>query len=81
MQNAPDLGAFAKEIADDRDVSRSSTSRPLDQARARLDKSVQLLNWALDLRELLWCGLDLDEMRDQVTDLKRDLASHKRRPI
>ena len=45
-------------------------------ARCRLDAAVDLLNRALDLRELLWCGIDLDHARDLVAALKRDVQVH-----
>jgi hypothetical protein len=51
----------------------------LDHARANLDEGVALLAYALNLRELLFFGIDLDEMRDRIDELKREVAALKRR--
>ena len=46
-------------------------------ARARLNLTLDLLDQALDLRELLWCGCDLDDMRTEVDAFKRTVARDK----
>jgi hypothetical protein len=51
--------------------SNSHLITQLNCSRARLDKSVKLLNWALDLREQLYFGLDLDDAVAEVERLKR----------
>ena len=50
----------------------------LNAARARLDASTALLNHALDVRELLWGGLDLDDITDMLTRSERDIRAHVR---
>jgi hypothetical protein len=46
----------------------------LNAARDKLDARVALLNRALDLREELYFGLDLDQAVDAVRELRRDCA-------
>lgn len=46
-------------------------------SRERLDRSVSLLNHALDLHERLWFGLDLDDMRVEVDALKYAVKAHR----
>ena len=48
-----------------------------EAARARLNLTLDLLDQALDLRELLWCGCGLDDMRTEVDAFKRTVARHK----
>jgi hypothetical protein len=60
------------------DKSASQLRQSLDQARDRLDRSVKLLAWALDLREALWFTLDLGDMQEAVRDLKRAVDLHRR---
>jgi hypothetical protein len=48
-------------------------------ARNRLDRSTELLARSLDLREQLWFGLDLDDMRDEIDALELVAEAHKRR--
>ena len=43
----------------------------LDAARATLDRDTKLIQWALDIREQLEFGLDLDLMAGEVAALKR----------
>lgn len=50
----------------------------LDAARRRIDADTRLMQWALDLREQLWLGLDLEEMADQVAQFKRAYRTHRR---
>ena len=84
--NAPEGGAFAEGLKGDRDVAdilhRASSPEDLiaelDAARRRFDEFDALVNRALDLRELLWCGINLEEARDLVVELKRDVDRHKR---
>lgn len=47
--------------------------------RDRVDLATSLMQHALDLREQLTFGLDLDEMRDQVDALKRAVAVYAQR--
>jgi hypothetical protein len=75
----PRATADAREISFHDDVSTNATVGALNQARDRLDKSIRLLTWSLDLRELLWLGLDLNDMRDEVAAIKRAAQSHMRR--
>jgi hypothetical protein len=49
----------------------------LDFARARLDRGVDLMERAIELRQQLQWGLDLDDMRDQVDAFKRDVATNR----
>ena len=61
----------------------SATSHALHQARDRLDESVTLLERALDLLELLEMRVDLDDARQLVAELRRDvraLIGRRRRP-
>jgi hypothetical protein len=51
----------------------------LDAARDRLDRDVELLSQALDLRELLeWC-IDLDDAVSAVAEFKYVSKAHRRR--
>jgi hypothetical protein len=50
----------------------------LDLARARLDRATDLMSRALDLREALEWGLDLDDMAREVESFKRDVTRYKR---
>jgi hypothetical protein len=43
----------------------------LDAARAKLDRKTDLLQWSIDLRELLYSGLDLDDMTAEVAAFRR----------
>ncbi len=63
-------------VADaDADAGHDLLAR-LDAARARLDASVLLLGQALDLREQLWWGIDLDDARDNVNAIKYAVKAH-----
>ena len=46
----------------------------LNAARDKLNAHVALLNRALDLRELLYFGIDLDDAVQAVADFRRDCA-------
>jgi hypothetical protein len=46
----------------------------LNRVRGRLDKRVALLNRALDLRQQLYFGIDLDDAVEAVAELRRDCA-------
>lgn len=59
------------------DTQASYLIAELDAARARLDAHTALLNRALDLRELLWCGLDFDDITETFDALKRDALAHR----
>lgn len=50
-------------------------------ARARVDAGLDLIDRALDLRERLYFGLDLDDMAAEVRDFKRAVEAHRRRRI
>ena len=58
--------------------TRAPAGRPvdiiaeLDAARANLDRKTDLLQWSIDLRELLYSGLDLDDMTEQVAAFRRE---------
>lgn len=49
-------------------------------ARVRLNATLDLINRALDLRALLECGLDMDEVRDLVAEFVRAARQHRGRP-
>jgi hypothetical protein len=50
-------------------------------ARGRLNATLDLIDRALDLRELLYCGLDLDDMVAEVAAFRRMCQRwHDRRP-
>ena len=49
----------------------------LAYARARLDRGVDLLNHALDLRQQLGFGCDLDVMVDLVREFKGAVAAYR----
>jgi hypothetical protein len=51
----------------------------LNDARDRLDEEVDLMQRALDLREQLTWGLDLEILRDGVADWRREVEQRKRR--
>ena len=51
----------------------------LDWARSRVDRATELMQHALDLREQLGSGLDLEAMRDQVDAFKRAVAVYAQR--
>jgi len=62
-------------------VSSNELIAQLCDARDRLDEGVELLNSALDLRELLYMGvLDMDEARHLVHELKVGSIKAHRRP-
>jgi hypothetical protein len=50
----------------------------LDRARARIDAASDLLQQAMDIRERLYFGADMDDMRDQVDEFRRDVDAHRR---
>ena len=52
--------------------------KALDVARDRLDVGTALLNQALDLRERLWFGADLDLMVDEVRAFERACDAYRR---
>jgi hypothetical protein len=49
----------------------------LDYARRRLDRGVDLMERAIELRQQLQWGLDLDHVRDQVDAFKRDIVTYR----
>jgi hypothetical protein len=57
-------------------VSGNALVVQLCDARDRLDASVNLLGLALDLREQLWWGFDLDDARAEVDLLKYAVKAH-----
>jgi len=51
----------------------------LNAARDRLDRGLDLLDRARDLRELLYMGvLELDDAHAMVAEFKRDVDAHRR---
>jgi hypothetical protein len=50
----------------------------LNLARSRIDRATALINRALDLREQLEWGIDLDVAAQEVADFTRDVTLHKR---
>jgi hypothetical protein len=48
----------------------------LDWRRQRLDRASDLIEQAIDLREQLHWGIDLDHARDLVDTLKRGVAAY-----
>jgi hypothetical protein len=50
----------------------------LDAARGQLNETLDLLNRALDLREQLWFGINLDDMAEAVAELRQATEAHKR---
>lgn len=50
----------------------------LEDARAKLDRGVDLLQLAIDLQEQLWWSLDLDDAVAEVAALKRAVEAHRR---
>ena len=86
MQSAPKRGALAVQSKGDldlADISHRAASpqdliAELDAARRRRDESLELWVLAIDLRELLWCGIDLELARDLVAEFKQDVDRLKR---
>jgi hypothetical protein len=46
-------------------------------ARAKLNRKTDLLQWSIGLRELLYSGLDLDDMTAEVAAFKRAYNNKK----
>jgi len=59
-------------------IAAADTIKALDEARDRLDRATDLLIQALDLRERLWFGADLDLMVDEVQAFKRACDAYRR---
>jgi hypothetical protein len=51
--------------------------KQLNAARDRLDCDTALMQRAIDLRERLWFGLDLDDMRAEVAAFKRACSNFR----
>jgi hypothetical protein len=47
-------------------------------ARDRLNAGLDLIDRSFDLRELLACGLDLEDMQAEVADFTRAVQLHRR---
>ena len=52
----------------------------LTAARDQLDRTIELLERSLDLREQLTFQFDMDDARDLVAEFVRDVDQHMRRP-
>jgi hypothetical protein len=51
----------------------------LGVARDRLDRAVELIEWAIDLHEqLTWGVFDMDDARNEVAKFKRAVEAHCR---
>jgi hypothetical protein len=59
-------------------VSSNELIVELCNARARLDRGIELLNRALDTREQIWWQIDMDQARSAVDALVSSIERHRK---
>jgi hypothetical protein len=59
-------------------VSSNELIVELCNARARLDRGIELLNRALDTREQIWWQIDMDQARSAVDSLVSSIERHRK---